>query len=184
MSLQVHTIETASEKSAELLHQVKARFGFVPNLMGVFAESAETLKAYLALDELVEQTTLTPLERQLALIEASVCNSCEYCVAAHTSVASMLKLPGEAIQAVRENRPIADAKLETFRRFVQAATEQRGLVSEKEVGAFLDAGYTERNILEVILVIGLKVLSNYTNHIAGTPLDGAFEQAQWEKAAA
>ena len=59
-----------------------------------------------------------------------------------------------------------------------------GFVSEEEKFAFLEAGYTKQNILEVLLVIGMKTLSNYTNHIAETPLDTAFEPAKWQKAAA
>lgn len=184
MSLQIHTIETASEKSAEILQQVKGKYGFVPNLMGVFAESPETLQAYLTLSGLVDQTTLTPLERQIAYIGTSISNSCEYCVAAHSAISSMQSLPADVIGAIRENRPIADAKLEALRKFVQTVTDKRGFVSEEEKAAFLEAGYTKQNILEVILVIGMKTLSNYTNHIAETPLDAAFEPAKWQKAAA
>lgn len=184
MTLQVHTIETASEKSAEILKQVKGKFGFVPNLMGVFAESPETLQAYLTLGGLVDQTSLTPLERQIAFIGTSVSNSCEYCVAAHTAISSMQNLPTDVIGAIRENRPIANAKLEALRTFVHAVTEKRGFVSDDEKSAFLNAGYTKQNVLEVILIVGMKTLSNYTNHIAETPLDPAFEPAKWQKAAA
>lgn len=184
MSFKVHTIESASEKSAEILGQVRSKLGFVPNLMGVFAESPEILQAYLALSDLVDQTTLTPLERQIALIGASVTNNCDYCVAAHTAISSMQKLPADVIQAVREDRPIGDAKLEAFRTFVQTVTDNRGFVSDEEKAAFLAAGYTNQNILEVILVIGMKTLSNYTNHLAETPLDDAFQPAKWRKAAA
>lgn len=184
MSFNVHTIETASAKSAQILGQVKSKLGFVPNLMGVFAESPEILQAYLVLGDLVDQTTLTPLERQIALIGTSVTNNCDYCVAAHTAISSMQKLPVEVIQAVREDRAIGDPKLQAFRTFVQAVTDKRGFVSGDETTAFLEAGYTRQNILEVILVIGMKTLSNYTNHLAETPLDGAFEPAKWLKAAA
>lgn len=184
MSFNIHTIESSSDKSAEILGQVKSKLGFVPNLMGVFAESPEILQAYLALGDLVDQTTLTPLERQIALIGASVTNSCDYCVAAHTAISSMQKLPMDVIQAVRDERPIDNTKLQAFRKFVQALTDKRGFVSAEEKAAFLEAGYTNQNILEVILVVGMKTLSNYTNHIAETPLDTAFEPAKWHMAAA
>lgn len=184
MSLKVKTIETASPESAEILQKVKAKYGFIPNLFGVFAGSPEILEAYLTLGDLVDKTTLTPLERQIAYISTSITNSCEYCVAAHTAIASMQNLPTEVIGALRENRPIADARLEALRKFVQSVTDKRGFVSDDEKAAFLEASYTEQNILEVILVIGMKTLSNYTNHIAETPLDTAFEPAKWHKAAA
>ena len=184
MSLQVHTLETAPEKSKEILAEVKSKFGFVPNLMGVFAESPEILQAYLSLSALLDQTSLTAIERQIALLAASSINNCEYCMAAHSMPAPAQNADGDAVRAVRENRPIGDAKLEAFRQFVIAVTEKRGFVSEAEVEAFLEAGYTNRNILEVVLSVGMKTLSNYTNHIAETPLDAAFESAKWKKAAA
>ena len=184
MSFNIHTIESAPSKSAEILGQAKSKLGFIPNLMGVFAESPEILQAYLQLGDLVDQTSLTPLERQIALIGASVTNSCDYCVAAHTAISSMQKLPTDVIQAVRTGSPIADAKLEPFLRFFQLATDRRGNLSEEDKQEFLAAGHTDQNILEVILVIGMKTLSNYTNHIAETPLDSAFEPARWHKAAA
>jgi alkylhydroperoxidase family enzyme len=96
----------------------------------------------------------------------------------------MQNLPADVIQSIRESRPVTDNKLESLRKFVQSATEKRGNVSESEKTAFLEAGYTKQNILEVLLVIGMKTLSNYTNHIAETPLDTAFEPAKWQKAAA
>ena len=184
MSFQVHTVETAPKKSVEILGKVTAAYGFIPNLMGIFAESPAILEGYLKLGEIVDQTTLSPLERQIAFIGASISNDCHYCVAAHSVISSMQNLPSDVILAVRENRPIADTKLETFRKFVQTVTDQRGNVSEEEKVAFLEAGYTKQNILEVILVVGMKTLSNYTNHIAETPLDSAFEPAKWHKAAA
>lgn len=184
MSFQVHTIETAPKKSVEILETAIAKYGFLPNLMGIFAESPTILEAYLKVGEIVDQTTLSPLERQIVFIGASISNSCHYCVAAHSVISSMQNLPGDVINALRKNLPIADAKLEALRKFVITATDQRGFVSDEETKSFLDAGYTKENILEVILIIGMKVLSNYTNHFAETPLDAAFESAKWQKATA
>lgn len=184
MLFKVHTPETASEPSKDLLNKVKGKYGFIPNLVGVFAESPEVLKAYLTLETLISDSTLTPLERNIALICISVCNTCDYCVAAHTSISTMQNLPEDVIQSVRENRSISDPKLEAFRQFVRAVTDNRGRVSNDEIAAVRRAGYTNRNILEVLLILCMKTLSNYTSHIAETPLDLAFQPAKWEKAAA
>jgi AhpD family alkylhydroperoxidase len=146
--------------------------------MGVFAESPEILQAYLSLSTLFDQTTLTPLERLIVLLGVSSVNNCGYCMAAHSSMGTAQNLPDAVIQAVRNNRPIADPKLEALRQFVLAVTEKRGFIKEEELDAFLEAGYTNRNVLEVVLAVGLKTLSNYTNHIAQTPLDAAFEPAK------
>ncbi|CAN5725930.1 carboxymuconolactone decarboxylase family protein [soil metagenome] len=184
MSLKIHIIETAPERSAPVLEQVKSKFGFVPNLMGVFAESPEALQGYLTLSSLVDQTDLTPTERQIILLATSRTNGCEYCIAAHTTISSMQNVPTDVVQAVRDNTAIPDSKLEALRAFTAAVVEKRGFVSDEDKNAFLTAGYSERNILDVILGVSMKTLSNYTNHIAETPLDAAFEPARWKSASA
>ena len=184
MSLKIHTIENAPEKSKAILEGVKAKFGFVPNLMGVFAASPEILQAYLTVSSLLDKTSLTETERQIALLAASSVNNCEYCMAVHSTVSKMQNLPADVIEAVRGNSAIGDRKLEAFRQFVIAVTEKRGFGEADEIAAFLNAGYIEQNILEVILAVAMKTLSNYTNHIAETPLDEAFAPAKWKKAAA
>jgi alkylhydroperoxidase family enzyme len=107
----------------------------------------------------------------------------EYCVAAHSVIAGMQQVPGDVVGAIREGKPIADAKLEALRRFTSAVTKTRGRPAEDDSRAFLATGFTQAQILEVVLGVGMKTLSNYTNHIAGTPLDSAFAKAAWSKAA-
>lgn len=55
----------------------------------------------------------------------------------------------------------------------------RGWPASDDVDQFLAAGYTRENILEVVLVVALKTLSNYINHLADTPLDQQFEAFAW-----
>ncbi len=184
MTLTVHTIDSAPEKSAPILEEVKSKFGFVPNMMGVFAESPEALQGYLALSSLIDQTDLTPTERQIILLATSRANECEYCIAAHTTISSMQNVPSEVVQAVRDNTAIPDSKLEALRKFTEVVVEKRGIVSDEDRDAFISAGYSKRNILDVILGVSMKTLSNYTNHIADTPLDAAFEPARWKSASA
>ena len=184
MSLDVLTTENAEEKSAVVLNDVKAKFGFVPNLMGVFAHSPEALKGYLTLGELVDQTSLSPTERQIVLLGVSEENNCAYCIAAHSTISSMQGIDADVVNAVRENRAIADIKLEGLRRFTKAVVSKRGFVSDEDIREFESVGYTKKNVLEVILATAMKTLSNYTNHIAKTPLDEAFEPARWKATAA
>ncbi len=175
----VHTKESANPKSAELLAGVEKAYGFIPNLMGVFAESPSTLGAYLSLGKLLDQSTLSATERQTAILAISRFNGCEYCVAAHSTVAGMQNVPDDVVEAIRTDQPIADARLEALRRFATAVTDRRGWVSQEDVDAFLAAGFTRAQVLEVILAAAFKTLSNYTNHIADTPLDDAFAAKAW-----
>lgn len=170
----VHTAETAPEASRPFIEGARKAFGLVPNLIGLFAESPAVVEGYLSLAGAFQKSGLSPLEREVVLIAASVENECHYCVAAHTTVTQGQKLDQSVIGAVRNGGPIAEAKLEALRAFATKVVRQRGFVSDADVQALLTAGYTRANVLEVVLGIGLKTISNYTNHIAETPLDAPF----------
>ena len=103
---------------------------------------------------------------------------------AHTGLAKLDKVPDDVIEALRNGVPIADPKLEALRTFTVQVVNRRGWVANADVQAFLDAGYTQQQILEVIVGMSYKVISNYTNHIANTPVDAAFKKFAWEKPAA
>lgn len=175
----VHTAETAPD-SKPVLDTVQKAFGFVPNLMGVMAESPQVVEAYLTLMGLFDKTSLSDVEREVILMTNNRVNDCTYCMAAHTTVAQMKKLPEDVINALRDGNPIADAKLEALRVFAEKVTVSRGTPSTADVDTLLAAGYTNRTVLEVVLGTSMKVLSNYTNHIADTPLDDAFAGNAWK----
>lgn len=183
MTYPVHTLETAPEAARDTLAGAKKAYGFVPNLLGVMAAAPALVKAYTTLSRIFDETSFSPAERQVVLLTVSLENGCEYCVAAHSVIAGMQKVPGDVVEAIRNDRPIADPKLEALRRFSAAVVEMRGWPSEGDTKAFLNAGYAKAQVLEVILGVGMKTLSNYTNHVAETPLDAAFAHAAWSKAA-
>lgn len=84
------------------------------------------------------------------------------------------------IEALRTNQPLNDAKLETFRQFTVLLVKKRGWASDEEIAKFLAAGYTQKNVLELVVGIGQKTISNYVNHIAHTPLDEQIKAFKWE----
>lgn len=181
-SFQVHTLESAPEQSKHLLTVAKTKFGSIPNLLGVFAESPATLRAYLDLGEALENSSaFDPTELQIVLLTTSFENDCDYCMAAHTAIAGMQKVPQDVIKSLRDGTAIADPKLEALRAFTRAVVQQRGVVSPLEVRAFLAAGYTKRHLLEVIVGVAFKTLSNFTNHVAATPVDAPFQRFAWSK---
>ena len=179
----VHTTETAPEQSVALLEGAKKAFGFIPNLMGTMAESPATANGYLTLSQIFDQTSFSPTQRQIILLAASRYNECHYCMAAHSMIAQMQKVPPSVVEAIRNDRPITDPKLEALRHFTTLVVDKRGWISDEEIEAFVDAGYTRQQILEVILGVSFKTLSNYANHIADTPVDAAFAAKTWTPAA-
>jgi AhpD family alkylhydroperoxidase len=155
----------------------------VPNLLGTLAESPQTLKGYLALAGLFEETSLSPEERQVVLLAVSFENACEYCMAAHSMGARRQGVAAHVIDALRNGAALPDARLEALRVFAQAVVRQRGW-AEREAESFVEAGFTKAQLLDVVLGVAQKTLSNYVNHLAHTPLDAALEPEKWHKSAA
>lgn len=178
-SLQQHTVDSAPDKSKERLETAKKNMGFVPNLLATLAESPTALQAYLELDGIFSDGSLSDTETQIVLLTASFENKCDYCMAAHSTIAGMKKIDETLIEALRENKPLDDKKLSALRTFTRAVVTQRGFVKADQVNAFLDAGYKKSHILEVITGVALKTISNYTNHVAETPVDDAFAEQKW-----
>ena len=176
----VHTKDTVQGAAAEMLGSIEKAYGFVPNLYGIFAESPAVLKAYMSLGKIFDESSFSATERQVIILAVSRFNDCRYCMAAHSVVAGMQNIPDSVIEPIRNNQPIADDKLEALRLFATAVTEKRGWVSESDIRVFLAAGYTKAQILEVVLGVSFKTISNYVNHIADTPLDDAFSPKAWK----
>lgn len=177
----VHTAETAPEKSKPILDQVKQKYGFTPNLIGVLAEAPAAAKGYAVVAEAFEASSLSPVEQQVVLLSVSFENACHYCMAAHSTVAGMVGMPEDVLEALRNGRKIErDPKLETLRATTRKLVEKRGWLEDSEVQAFLDAGYTQGQLLEVLVGVAQKTISNYTNHLAQTPVDDQFAGQKWE----
>ena len=177
----VHTAETAPAASRPLLEGIARSYGFVPNLFGVFAESAAALRGGLAIFEAFSSSSLSPAEQQLVMLAASEANDCEYCVAAHSSIAKrFVKVDAALVDATRHRKPLADAKLDALVTFTRKVVEQRGWLAEAEVAAFLAAGYTKAQVLEVLLGVGMKTFNNYVDHVAHTPLNDQFKAEAWQ----
>jgi uncharacterized peroxidase-related enzyme len=175
----LHDTATAPVASAEILKGVEQAWGFVPNLHRVLAESPAALKAYSTLWGIAEKTSFTPRERNIAYLAIIYENECAYCMAGHTNLSRMAKVEAASVAAMREGRPIADAKLEALRQFAAKVTRQRGVVSEADVAAFKAAGYDNRAVLDVLVLAATKLISNYTNHLAQTPHDSFMRGAEW-----
>ena len=112
-------------------------------------------------------------------IRDSVEHECKFCVPAHTLVAKLMKVDETITNALRDKTPLPNKKLEKLREFTLILVRNRGKATEEEVSAFIEAGFTRKNILEVIIGISQKVLSNYTNYLANTPLNKEFQAFAW-----
>lgn len=178
-SFPIHTPETAPEAARPILAATKAGWGFVPNLHAKLAGAPVALRAYGQLFELFGQTSFSPAEQQVAYLTVSAIHECEYCVSGHTVLAGKAGLDAGTTEALREGRQLPDARLQALRSFTAALVLERGRVQPGELEAFLAAGYTETQVLELLLAIAAKTISNYANHLAGTPLDAFMAKTAW-----
>ncbi|MBU2581677.1 MAG: carboxymuconolactone decarboxylase family protein [Alphaproteobacteria bacterium] len=182
--LAILTIETATGKAKSLLESAKEKLGFVPNMYGTMSNEPALFEAYSSgYASFRAECGFTPVEQEVIFLAVSRANECHYCMAAHSFVADKMSgVPTEVTDALREGRALPDAKLEALRHFTTIMVESRGRPTDADVAAFKAAGYSERNILGVILAISVKTLSNYSNHVFHTPVDEVFAPRVWKAA--
>jgi uncharacterized peroxidase-related enzyme len=182
LSLSPLTLETAAPRAQAALESAKASLGFIPSMYAVMANSPGLLESYLHGYSLFRQESgFTPVEQEIIFLTLSRENGCHYCVAAHSFVAdAMSKVPPAVTDAIRDGVPIPDAKLAELSTFTAILLKTRGRPSRRDVESFLAADYSERQVLEIILAIAVKTLSNYSNHLFHTPVDKVFASRAWE----
>lgn len=160
-----HTPENTTGKTQELLSGIQKGYGFFPNLFGYMAEAPITVEAYLTLNDFVSKTSFTPAQQQVALLAVSVENNCDFCSVAHRAMGKMKGANAQTLTAITSYNVINDPQDRALAAFAQSVTKNRGRPAVAEVRAFLDAGFTKQQILEVILIVSIKTLSNYINHL-------------------
>ncbi|WIX32603.1 carboxymuconolactone decarboxylase family protein [Salinicola sp. JS01] len=176
----LHTVESAPQEAKERLESTQKKMGFLPNLFAKMAEAPALLEAYQTLDDIYSRTSLTAAQQQVALLAISSVNGCSFCVAAHTGGAKAAKVPEGDIEKLRELKNPDEPKLKAVARFAKHLVEARGWADDAEVQAFLEAGFEKQQLLELVIAVSLKTLSNYTNHITGTPLNDELKAFEWQ----
>ena len=181
-TFKIHDLESAPEGSKPLLENSLKGFGMIPNLHGVLAESPQLLEAYQNLHKWFTETSFNAEELTVVWQTINVEHACHYCVPAHTAIAHMMKVDPSITEALRNDTPLADNKLQTLKDLTLSLVRNRGHVSQEELDAFFAVGYTQTQVFEVVLALAQKTISNYSNHIAKTPIDTPFQDFAWEKA--
>ena len=184
MSLPSHTVNSESPRIRGVLEQAQKQVGFIPNMYARMVNSPGLLETYLTgYDRFRKESGFTPAEQEVVFLTISRENGCHYCVAAHSFLADKKSgVPPAVTDAIRDGRPVPDAKLRALSEFTRALLAKRGWSDRADADAFLAAGYTERHILEIILAVAVKTLSNWSNHVFDTPVDEMFAAREWSVA--
>jgi uncharacterized peroxidase-related enzyme len=165
----VPTREQVSANNQAIFDHMKSAFGVVPNLYATFALNDTALGDYLALQN--RKSTLSAKEREIINLVVSQVNDCKYCVPAHTMLAKMNGFTDEQILEIRRAQISFNDKYAALAKFVKETTVNRGRPSENSYDNFFEAGYTKANLVDVMMVIGDKIISNYLHNITQIPVD-------------
>lgn len=180
LNLNQKTAGEAAPEAKEILDHVKQQIGMVPNLYAFMANAPGLLQTYIHGQELFRRNSgFTPAEQEVVLLSISFENGCEYCMAAHSVIADkQSKVPPDVTEALRAGTQIPNERLRVLSEFTVTKRERP---SQDWVEKFLRIGYSNEQVLQVILAIGIKTLSNYTNRVCHTPLDAPFASRVWSK---
>ena len=176
MTFAIHTQESAPLASKALLDDSLKSFGMIPNLHAIMAEAPNVLKAYKLLHNLFQDTSFNNEELTVIWQTINVENECLYCVPAHTGIAKMMGIDDAITDALRQRTQLPSKKLQTLHETTLAIVRDRGQPDQSVIDNFYQAGYENRQLLEIVLGISQKVMSNYINHLADTPVDKAFAE--------
>ncbi len=165
----VPTREEVSEDNQAIFDNLNKGLGFVPNLYAYYAKNETALGDYLALQN--RKSTLRANEREVINLVTSQINGCQYCQSAHTALGKMNGFTEEQIIELRQGRASWDTKFDALVKFTASVVENRGNATEETKEAFFTAGYTEANMIDVVITVGDKVISNYIHNLTGFEID-------------
>ena len=171
-------METITEpnKTQEVLGKVKQTYGFVPNLYTEFAtHSPAVADVYLTAMKLIGEASLSPKEQQAVILAISSYNDCAYCKAAHGTVAGMVGLPKEEIEAITTGELPSDSRLRSLITVARRILGKRGWLSADDLAEFEAQDIDRGQVYEIVALIGIKTISNFVNHIAHTEIDPQFQ---------
>jgi len=163
-------LENAEGETKELLQGVNSKFGMVPNLVKVIANSPAALKAYVEINNALGGGTFDAVTREAIALTVAGANGCDYCASAHSAASKMMKVEATEIEN-RLSGSSDDAQLDTLLKFTRSIIETRGFVDTSEIQAVRDAGYSNEQITELLGHIVANIFTNYVNHVAETEID-------------
>ncbi|KTD64295.1 carboxymuconolactone decarboxylase family protein [Legionella spiritensis] len=174
--------DDADDKAKELFERSEKELKMIPNLYKAMANAPEILKSYMdGYQGFREHSGFTPAEQEVVFLVISYENGCEYCMAAHSTMADFYSnVPREVTDAIREDKSIEDKKLSALASMTREMLLSRGRPESSVVEDFLNAGYSEKQLLDIVLAISVKTLSNYTNHLFNTPVDNVFKAREYK----
>ncbi len=168
-TINVPTRDQVSPANQTHFDTLKSGLGMVPNLYATLALSEHALGNYLAFQN--AKSSISGKAREVVNLVVSQVNSCQYCLAAHTVIGGMVGFTAEQMLEIRRGGVSFDAKLDALAKLVKNIATERGHADPARVQAFFDVGWTQENLVDVIVVIGDKTVTNYLHGTTQVPVD-------------
>ncbi|WP_025742696.1 carboxymuconolactone decarboxylase family protein [Aquimarina pacifica] len=165
----VPTREEVSPNHQAIFDTLAKSIGFVPNLYATYAHSDTALENYLNFQN--AKTSLTSKEKEVVNLIVSQVNECLYCLSAHTAIAKMNGFTDDQIVELRTGNASFDTKFDALVKLAKNITENRGRADQEVVNNFFEAGYTKGNLIDTIVLVGDKTISNYIHNTTQVPVD-------------
>ena len=161
--------EEVSATNQAIFYNLEKAVGFVPNLYATYAYSENALQNYLALSN--AKTSLSAKEKEVVNLAVSQVNDCSYCLAAHTAIGKMNGFTDSQILELRSGKASFDTKLDALARLAKNITENRGATDKAVIADFFSAGWSKGNLVDTIVLVGDKTISNYLHKTTDVPVD-------------
>jgi uncharacterized peroxidase-related enzyme len=168
-SVTVPSRDQVSPANQAIFDNLKKGLGMVPNLYATFALSETALATYMALQN--AKSSISGKSREVVNLVVSQVNGCAYCLAAHSMLGKMVGFTPEQIIEIRRGGASFDAKLDQLAKFAKSVVTERGHIEPAVLQAFLAAGWTQENLVDTLMTIGDKTISNYLHSTTQIPVD-------------
>ncbi len=165
------TIADAPEKAQPLLNAVNAQLGMVPNMFRLISTSPQTLEAYLGVTGALGKGALPAATRERIALAVAEVNGCNYCLSAHTYLGKNLARLDDAEITANRNGASNDPKADAAVRFAARIVRNRGQVSDADLAAVKLAGYSDAQVVEIVMHVAINTFTNYVNEVLGTDID-------------
>ena len=165
----IPTRDEVTENNQQIFDQLKNQVGFVPNLYATYAYNETALGDFLSLSG--RKSTLNNKEKEVINLVVSQVNDCRYCQSAHTAIGKMNGFTDEQILELRQGKASWDTKLNALAEFVKSITINRSHPKQETVEALFEQGYNKANMVDIVMVIGEKFISNFLNGVTDIEID-------------
>jgi len=116
------------------------------------------------------ETVFSAADRERIALAVSQVNSCDYCLAIHSAVGRKYGLEKAEIESARRGSA-PEARINAALHFAKSVAENRGKVADGEVANLKLAGYSERDIVDLVGIVALNFLNNLMNNVAQTEIE-------------